>query len=93
MHFPLEIEQRKVSSSGPDRPSGDALALAKRTAAELNDADWKALFEFLRCTKQKIVEEADTTRLDVIFPRGGHVGRRHSGGICRDLSLCERIPF
>jgi hypothetical protein len=93
MHFPLEIERRKVSLDGPDRPSGEALALAKRTVAELQDADWKALLEFLRRTKQRIVDEADTTDLDVIFPEEVMDGEDTLVGYAEIFPFANEFPF
>lgn len=93
MHFPLEIQKRKISLDGADRPSGDTLALAKRTVAELKDADWKALFDFLLRTKQKIVEEADSTHLDVNFPEEVMWGEGTLVGYAEIFPFANGFPF
>ena len=67
LHFTLDAEKRSLSPDPASALSRDSRALARSVVAELGEAGWRYLGEFLTGIKQKQIDECNPEQLDVEF--------------------------
>jgi len=93
LRFALDLEKRKVCLTGDTRPSGDSLALAEAVVTELQDTDWRTLYDYLLATKQKFIEDADVNQLDAVFPPEVMSGEGCMVGYVEIFPFASAFPF
>ncbi len=85
--FALDVIEREVSRTDPEKPTLESLALAEAVVAELGERDWEWLYDEFLHAKHKAMEDIDLLEFDPVFPPKAMAGE----GIM--VQYREILPF